>query len=468
MITKIFLTYVLLKYCNGQKLSNLFPSIAETTADLEHELAKTPHVVRSSTTQSNALTVPPLTVTKPPVKLASILGSIELPSYTNHLSNAQVADEFLAAYNNGLKNEDVHLNFEQLVTKYGRDYELHEVITKDGYVLSLYRMLGSKDPVLLMHGLLGSANDFIIAGPESGLAYLLAQQDYDVWLGNARGNKVSRTHISLSPSDAAFWDFSWHEIGVYDLPTMIDYILEITNKTSLKYVGHSQGTTAFFVMASEKPEYNKKVSLMAALSPVAFMSKVHSPMIRLMAPGTSLLQAVSRSAGQNEFLPDGKLTRLLKKLICGSGTLANIICGNWIFLSYGFDFAQLNISNLPVIFSHMPSGASMKQLVHYGQGLINEDFRHFDYGSMENSEKYGTMLAPSYNLDNIKTPIWMFCGESDWLADPVDVETLRSKLKNVIDIYKIPHKEFNHIDFIIAKDVAKLVYRMVLKVLSSF
>lgn len=64
---------------------------------------------------------------------------------------------------------------------------------------------------------------------------------FQVWIGNARGNTYSRHHISMQPEDAAFWNFSWHEIGIYDIPATIDYILEQTNQTKLSYVGHSQG-----------------------------------------------------------------------------------------------------------------------------------------------------------------------------------------------------------------------------------
>lgn len=68
-----------------------------------------------------------------------------------------------------------------------------------------------------------------------------------------------------------------------DLPTMIDYIIDTTEFEQLHYVGHSQGTTAFFVMASERPEYNDKVIMMHALAPIAFMGNIKGTLARTMA-----------------------------------------------------------------------------------------------------------------------------------------------------------------------------------------
>lgn len=96
-----------------------------------------------------------------------------------------------------------------------------------------------------------------------------------MWLGNARGNTYSRNHTTLDPENPNFWQFSWHEIGVFDLPAMIDYTLAYTNQSQLIYVGHSQGVTSMFVLLSELPEYNKKIAMVHAMTPPVIIKNNH-------------------------------------------------------------------------------------------------------------------------------------------------------------------------------------------------
>ncbi|KAI5641044.1 alpha/beta hydrolase fold domain-containing protein [Phthorimaea operculella] len=177
----------------------------------------------------------------------------ELPNPTSH--------KFL--YELGLTNEERFMNFTHLACKYKRNVTTHHVKTRDGYILTLFRLHGKGDVVFIMHGMTSSADDWITPGPNSSIPYLLNDAGYDVWLGNGRGNTYSRKHEFLSPDhDAArFWNFSWHEIGLEDVPAMIDYVLLETNRTTVKYICHSQGGTSFLVAASLKPEYNKKFSI---------------------------------------------------------------------------------------------------------------------------------------------------------------------------------------------------------------
>lgn len=115
------------------------------------------------------------------------------------------------------------------------------------------------------------------------LAYILADAGYDVWLPNARGTRYSRNHIRLDPDSAKFWDFSWHEIGVYDVPTMIDYALSQTKQEKLFYIGHSQGNTVFYVMCSERPEYNEKIIAQFSLAPIAYVTYMTSPLLQIVS-----------------------------------------------------------------------------------------------------------------------------------------------------------------------------------------
>lgn len=115
-------------------------------------------------------------------------------------------------------------------------------------------------------------------------AYLLADHNYDVWLGNARGNRYSRNHTTLDPDESKFWDFSWHEIGMYDLPAMIDHVLKVTGFPKLHYAGHSQGCTSFFVMCSMRPAFNDKVVSMQALAPAVYAKETEDhPYIRAIS-----------------------------------------------------------------------------------------------------------------------------------------------------------------------------------------
>ena len=80
----------------------------------------------------------------------------------------------------------------------------------------------------------------------SAFPILLARAGYDVWIGNSRGSINSSEHLVVENNNPWYWDFSFAEIGLYDLPAMIDYIYEEDNEQAVTYIGHSQGTTAMF------------------------------------------------------------------------------------------------------------------------------------------------------------------------------------------------------------------------------
>jgi pimeloyl-ACP methyl ester carboxylesterase len=80
------------------------------------------------------------------------------------------------------------------------------------------------------------------------------------------------------------YQFRPHEIGAYDIPSFIDYVLNATGHASLYYVGHSFGNTVLFIALSLKPEYNNKIKCVAALCPAVYGNHVQKFCIRMGGP----------------------------------------------------------------------------------------------------------------------------------------------------------------------------------------
>lgn len=64
--------------------------------------------------------------------------------------------------------------------------------------------------------------------------------------------------------------FSLDELGNIDLPAIIDYVLQVTKKSHLTYVGHSRGVAMAVILLSSQPEYNSKINLFAGIAPVIY------------------------------------------------------------------------------------------------------------------------------------------------------------------------------------------------------
>ncbi len=91
-----------------------------------------------------------------------------------------------------------------------------------------------KSAVLLSHGLTGDSSQWVINSPDRASAFNLADEGFDVWMGNNRGCKYSIEHTTLDPNHPAdqrdYWNFSFEEMGTKDIPAFIDFILEKTGQ----------------------------------------------------------------------------------------------------------------------------------------------------------------------------------------------------------------------------------------------
>uniref|UniRef100_A0A8D8ZV49 Lipase 1 n=2 Tax=Cacopsylla melanoneura TaxID=428564 RepID=A0A8D8ZV49_9HEMI len=159
-----------------------------------------------------------------------------------------------------------------LIKHWGYEGEEHSVTTEDGYIISIYHIVPKQNnspPVLIMHGLLANSESFLARG-EKDLPILLTEAGYDVWVGNFRGNNNGKRHVNMTSDNEDFWKFSFHELGIYDLPAFVDYILDRSSFSKMTIIAHSLANAATLVMTSTKPEYNDKINLFVGLAPYVF------------------------------------------------------------------------------------------------------------------------------------------------------------------------------------------------------
>lgn len=128
----------------------------------------------------------------------------------------------------------------------------------------------TKEAVLLVHGCPSSGAYFLIH-PNKSYGLLLSDEGYDVWVVQVRGVSYATINKPSQINSKKYWNYSFHELGYYDLPRAIDFIIEVTGNQKIHYIGHSQGGTDFLAMLSTKPDYNEKIASAYLLTPGVFL-----------------------------------------------------------------------------------------------------------------------------------------------------------------------------------------------------
>ncbi|CAG4983865.1 unnamed protein product [Colias eurytheme] len=336
----------------------------------------------------------------------------------------------------------------------GYPAERYDVRTEDGYILEVNRIPrgrnqfgSSRRPVVfMMHGLSGCSSNYIEMGPDYAIGFNLADAGYDVWLGNARGVGNSRRHVSLNPDHnrqkLEFFDFSWEEIGVYDLPAMINFALEKSGQDKLHYIGHSQGGTVFLVLNSMKPEFNDKFISAHLLAGVGYQNHFPNGALKTAAAFTNTIYGIARAAGIVE-LNGPENAAALNEVSAYNVDLEDVL-------------DQINNS------TDIAAGSSLKQYAHYGQNINDKVFRRWYYSPVTNLLKYGSLTPPKYDLKKITVDITMHYTVSDELLDERDVLEMVKDLPKA-NARKVAREDFSHVDFVVATDARQLVTEYIIE-----
>ncbi|XP_045475155.1 lipase 1-like isoform X2 [Harmonia axyridis] len=354
---------------------------------------------------------------------------------------------------------------ESIARRYGFKLEVHEVTTSDGYILSLYRVVPCNGtigdtPVLLQHGICNNGAFWMLDGKKS-IPFYLVSVGFDVWLSNARGTEVSMRHVNMTAADPKFWDFSFHEIAVFDIPALLDYIRKKTGgKRKVNFMGHSMGGTIQFVYSSMLPDHAKEnVEAIVSLAPVVYTKYLKSEVPRILSDYTGF---ILDELHMIDFYGSGMYPHLKKLVENTCKTYPTISTCQVILESLvGSNRNTLEAETLPLFFRRYPASFSIKTLAHYGQERSSGGrFQMFDYGTRENLLRYNSVIPPAYDLQKIKVPVYILFGEADLLSVEEDLDILFADLKT--EKYMIHFRGennaelFTHNDFLFSKELIKL------------
>ncbi|XP_068625133.1 lipase 3-like [Battus philenor] len=344
------------------------------------------------------------------------------------------------------------INFTETTIRDGWLLEPHRVVTNDGYILTIFRLHRGQNcirlrqpPVLIMHGLLLSSDSWLDS--DAGLGYLISDQCYDVWLGNVRGNYYSRNHLTLNPDiDPEFWQFYLNDVGVSDLPAIIDYILYSTRSERLNYIGYSQSGGSLVIMCSERQEYCGKVRSAMLLNPATRMKYTSSPAFRLLTKFYETFRPHLSSARNLEVFPIGGVIQTTIASLCDKEKDADVICRAILNLIDSRHSGSIVAETMKKLSRHFPAGTSAKSLTWFSQTLNADDFKKFNYGASENLKLYGDVDPPLYNMNATTVPVVIIYGKNDRIVSYKDIKWLKLQLPNILEVFQIGDPLWNHFD----------------------
>ena len=353
----------------------------------------------------------------------------------------------------------------EMITKRGYACYQYQVETSDGYVLVTHRIPHGKNEtrstgkeggaprpaVLLMHGFLMNSEVWVARPGHDSLPFLLADAGFDCWLLNNRGNKYSQKHRTLSPKDEKFWDFSIDDLSRGDLTACINFVCNLTGNATVSYIGFSQGTAQGFQLLSADPVTARKISLFIAMAPATRVQKLPNNVANGLVRATpEILYAMF---GRRSFLPYARNW----KRTCSRKLFAWVI-QRCVDLLFNWKGDCISAEDKASCYAHLYSTSSTKTVVQWFQIMCNERFQMYDDFVTDSTRvgPYSNHAPFVYPLRQIDTPMAIFYGSKDTLPD---MEWLLTELPSDKVVEKTEIANYEHLDFLWAKDVRKVYAR---------
>ena len=356
-----------------------------------------------------------------------------------------------------INKDQLEYYYRDYIESFGYKLEEHEAVTDDGYELTIWHIyksssLNSKKVVYLQPGFTCTSWVFLQLG-ENSLPFMLVDNGYDVWIGNNRGTIFSWGHVSKDPDDlnGDYWDFSMDENVIYDLPTQINYVKETSGAKKINYIGHSQGTTLFYMLYMHDPKFiqssiNKFVSLgsvpnlaYATFKPIEYLDKLYK-LIEMTRPLTKAIIFGGRE-------------RIMLSEVCRRypGKCEAVFES----ASSSVPTKRINYENLYPFLYYYPGGTNSNTILHWSQ--VHRQKKLVYFNPNYDKEKYAT----PYDINVIKAwkiPAFIQRSDVDTFSSYEDVTELYDIIEDKSYIKLVDTKLYGHTDDLAAESAINDIY----------
>jgi lysosomal acid lipase/cholesteryl ester hydrolase len=371
---------------------------------------------------------------------------------------------------------EAYMNVPQIIQYSGFPIELHHVHTGDGWTLEMHRIPWGRSgddgsrrtPVMMLPMIAFSSAVFTVNTPDQSPAFIYADEGYDVWLVNYRATVYSWKHNKYERGQKEYWNFTMEDYGRFDLPAMIDYVLQVTGQEKVHMVTQMAAIIPPLITLSTMPQYNDKVKMITGLSPTISLMYGDAPahMYYRINNANRLFDFLFEFFN-GQFVVKEPASVLLSRLVCKF--LPEDLLRKLILLGYGsHDARTTNSSRFAVVISHLADGISFRAVAHTYQLIKSGHFARYDYGSAErNMIVYGQVKPDQYPLDKVTVPVLATYISSDNLLGRDDVIFLTERLRHSL-LYKVRHLGWQHLDYFFGKETRNGLYLPLIDLMRQF
>lgn len=234
-------------------------------------------------------------------------------------------------------------------------------------------------------------------------------------------------------------------------------MLERTGFSQLKYVGHSQGTTQFFIanMLHDHEEFGSKIQKFVALSPPFFLGGLNSILMRAAINANADI-FLYEHLPSILFLQPERHTLDWLVVNYAPTALTFIPRTTWTFVQglTGMDaVSHLDLARMPMMARNDVGGTSTRNMAHWAQLVRTGVPETFSLNEEERVAYDQTKL-----MDSLKTTkMLLFRGTTDSCVVESDFAKLVPLLPQdqIEEVATIP--DYDHLDYMWAKDNDSLV-----------